>query len=52
MWPQRKSHDNFQKQGVLSVNHMNVDTAEVNGFDPRMLPATFLNKKEPDYLAP
>ena len=32
-WPLRKLHDNFQKQGVLSVNHMNDDMVEVDDFD-------------------
>ena len=33
MCPRIKSYDNFQKQGVLSVNHVNDDMVEVNGFD-------------------
>ena len=44
--PSQKSHDNFQKLGVVAVNHMNHDVAEVNGSDLAMLPGFFLNKKE------
>lgn len=29
---------------------MNHDVAEVNGSDPRMLPDSFLHKKEPGYV--
>ena len=47
--PSQKSHDNFQKQGMVTVNHMNHDIAEVNGSDPPMLPGSFLYKKEPGY---
>ena len=32
-------------------SHMNADVAEVNGFDPRMLPDSFLYEKEPGYEA-
>ena len=49
--PLQKSHDNFQKQGVVAVNHMNRDVAEVNGSDPPMLPGAFLYEKEPGYEA-
>ena len=43
-----KSHDSFQEWGVVTVNHMNRDVAEVNSFDPRMLPGY---EKEPGYEA-
>ena len=45
----QESCDNFQKWGVVTVNHMNDDTAEVN--DPRMLSGSFLYEKEPGYEA-
>ena len=45
----QKSHDNFQKYGVVAVNHMNHDVAEVNGSDPPMFPGSFLYEKEPGY---
>ena len=47
----QKSHDNFQKWGVVTVNHMNYDVAEVNSSDPQMLPGSFLYEKEPGYEA-
>ena len=49
--PLQKSHDNFQKEGVVTVNHMNHDVAEVNGSDLPMLPGFFLYKKELGYEA-
>ena len=49
--PSQKSHDNFQKGGVVAVNHMNHDVAEVNGFDLPMLPGSFLYEKEVGYEA-
>ena len=49
--PSHKSHDNFQNQGVIAVNHMNHDVAEVNCSDPPMFPGSFLYKKEPGYKA-
>ena len=46
MWPWQKLHNNFHKQGVLSVND-DVTEAEVNGFNPECFLA-FSSK----YLAP
>ena len=44
MCPHIKSHDNFLKQGVLSVNHVNDDMVEVNGFNHRILPGSSFYK--------
>ena len=41
-------HDNFQKEDVVTVNKMDHDVVEVNGFDPQMLPGSFL---DPGYEA-
>ena len=49
--PSQKSHDNFQKEGMVAVNHMNHDVAEVNGSDFPMLPGFFLYEKELGYEA-
>jgi len=40
----QQSHDIFQKWGVVTVNHMNDDITEVNGFDPWMLPGSSVRK--------
>ena len=47
----QKSHDNFKNWGVVTVNHMNHDIAEVNGSNLRMLPGSFVYEKEPGYEA-
>ena len=31
--PLQKSHDNFPKEGVVAINHMNRDVVKVNGSD-------------------
>ena len=46
-----KSHDNFQKWGVVTVNHMNDDVAEVNDLYSQLLLDSFLYEKEPVYEA-
>lgn len=40
----QQSHDIFQKWGVVTVNHMNDDITEVNGFDHWMLPGSSARK--------
>ena len=41
----------FLKWDMVTINHMNHDLAKINGFDPRMIPGSFLYKKEPGYEA-
>ena len=38
-------------RGVVTVNHMNHDIAEINSSNLRMLPGSFLHEKEPGYEA-
>ena len=51
MWPSWNCVIIAPKWGVPNGNHMNDDIAEVNGSAPRMLPGSFLYKKEPGYEA-
>ena len=45
--PSQKSHDIFQKYGVVALNHMNRDVVEVNSSEPPMLPGSFLYEARP-----
>lgn len=46
------AHMAWQKSlGMVTVKHMNGDAAEVNRFDSRMVPGSFLYEKEPGYKA-